>query len=456
MKYLLCTFFFAATFSLAAQSFEWTAKSAPETVSPVANQAAYEKAYSERQVGMAGTYYGNYDGRPTAYGETFRSANMTASHRLLPLGTLLQVINLDNGRRATVRVNDRGQECADCLIQLSSTAAASIGIQGYGQVSVERVGFSNWNPAPPAKAAPSPAVTYRNPAPMNGRVSPVTVGGNTTGWTPRGAVTTQQAPTAYGSTPTYQQNATPTPGTVRPGNVAVLSAPSVLSREVDPATRANQPATFSRRPTVVPQAQQTTVPQYTPPAATVQTYRAPQTYQAPTYQQPPAYQPENRYTTPRPVQLSPGQVTPQQAAPPQPTVQRFQSRGGTVRPQSYGQQPTKTNSYQAAPAAYAAVPQPKAVTPLATNTAPAPAPAASPTGFAVQLGAYNNAVYAQNRVNQLKASGLDNVFYVAATKADGQVINRVYAGTFSSMADAQVASIDIRNDYQIAGIVTKM
>lgn len=451
MKYLLCLFALMATMVTQAQSFEWNSKSpAPTQVTRSnADQAAYEKAYNERQVGMAGTYYGTAEGRQTAYGETFRNSAMTASHRLLPLGTLLQVINLDNGKRATVRVNDRGQACTDCLLQLSATAASSLGIQGYGQVSVERVGFSNWNPTPPTSMAQAP-VTYNNapsytpssygaPAPSGGVVRPVSIGGETVGWNAKGGSVPQTEPTSYGSVATYSQQ----PGQVHTGtvqttpnpqaNAVVLSAPSVLSREVDPATRANQPTTFSRRPTmVIPQ------PQPYSPTPSPQSY-----YQsAPAYQQPQPYYGQPTYTAPQPVQQSPAQVVPQAAAP-QPTVERFQARGGTVTPESYGQPVNVPTSYAAVPAAPIAAP------------APASAPGSRP-GFVVQLGAYNNELYAKNRVTQLQGSGLVNVFYVASKKPDGQVINRVYAGTFPSMADAQVVATDIRNDYQIAGIVTRL
>jgi cell division septation protein DedD len=89
--------------------------------------------------------------------------------------------------------------------------------------------------------------------------------------------------------------------------------------------------------------------------------------------------------------------------------------------------------------------------------APTAASAAAPTsGYVVQLGAYNNEVYALNRVNQLKQMGLSNVFYRTVQKPDGQVINRVYAGTFASMAEAQTASRLIQGNYQIAGIVSSL
>ena len=33
---------------------------------------------------------------------------MTAAHRTLPLGTIVRVTNLENGRSVVVRINDRG------------------------------------------------------------------------------------------------------------------------------------------------------------------------------------------------------------------------------------------------------------------------------------------------------------------------------------------------------------
>jgi cell division septation protein DedD len=89
--------------------------------------------------------------------------------------------------------------------------------------------------------------------------------------------------------------------------------------------------------------------------------------------------------------------------------------------------------------------------------APPPAaktPTASQRDYVVQLGAYNNELYAINRVSQLKQMGLNNVFYRAFQKPDGQFINRVFAGTFTTMAHAQQASKLIQGNYQIAGIVS--
>jgi len=90
--------------------------------------------------------------------------------------------------------------------------------------------------------------------------------------------------------------------------------------------------------------------------------------------------------------------------------------------------------------------------------APAAPVAATPIGgaYAVQLGAYSNEVYAQNRVAQLKGLGINNVFYRAVQKSDGQIINRVYSGNYTSIAEAQTASRSIQGNYKVAGIVSKL
>jgi cell division septation protein DedD len=74
--------------------------------------------------------------------------------------------------------------------------------------------------------------------------------------------------------------------------------------------------------------------------------------------------------------------------------------------------------------------------------------------YVVQLGAYNNENYAKARVEQLNQMGLSSVFYRSIQKPDGQMINRVFAGTFASMAEAQQAGKIIQGTYQIAGIAS--
>jgi len=84
------------------------------------------------QVGTASWYGKAFNGKTTASGEPYDMFQFTAAHRQLPLGTLVKVTNLRNGRSVVVRVNDRGPVPRSRIIDLSYGAARMIGIPGYG------------------------------------------------------------------------------------------------------------------------------------------------------------------------------------------------------------------------------------------------------------------------------------------------------------------------------------
>src|SRR5262249_32614037 len=69
-------------------------------------------------------------------GEVYDQYAMTAAHRTLPLGTTVQVTNLDNGRVTRVRINDRGPFVDDREIDLSYAAARELGMIGPGTCNV--------------------------------------------------------------------------------------------------------------------------------------------------------------------------------------------------------------------------------------------------------------------------------------------------------------------------------
>jgi rare lipoprotein A len=60
------------------------------------------------QFGLASWYGPGFHGEETASGEIFDQREMVAAHRTLPLGSVIRVTNLENGRRVTLRVIDRG------------------------------------------------------------------------------------------------------------------------------------------------------------------------------------------------------------------------------------------------------------------------------------------------------------------------------------------------------------
>ncbi len=54
------------------------------------------------------SFYGSESGELTANGEHYNPEGFTAAHRSFPFNTFVVAENLDNGRYATVRINDRG------------------------------------------------------------------------------------------------------------------------------------------------------------------------------------------------------------------------------------------------------------------------------------------------------------------------------------------------------------
>ncbi|HEU5250902.1 MAG TPA: septal ring lytic transglycosylase RlpA family protein [Thermoanaerobaculia bacterium] len=84
--------------------------------------------------GIASWYGGRdgFEGKPTASGEIYDSSLLTAAHRELPLGTVVDVTNLDNDRTVRVRINDRGPFVFGRVIDLSRNAAERIGLVGPG------------------------------------------------------------------------------------------------------------------------------------------------------------------------------------------------------------------------------------------------------------------------------------------------------------------------------------
>ncbi|HTL89847.1 MAG TPA: septal ring lytic transglycosylase RlpA family protein [Leptolyngbya sp.] len=89
-----------------------------------------------RASGMASWYGPGFDGNMSASGERFNQNALTAAHRTLPFGTVVQVTNLDNGRTVSVRITDRGPYAGNRLIDLSTGAARVLGLIQSGVAPV--------------------------------------------------------------------------------------------------------------------------------------------------------------------------------------------------------------------------------------------------------------------------------------------------------------------------------
>ncbi|HUK55425.1 MAG TPA: septal ring lytic transglycosylase RlpA family protein [Nitrospiria bacterium] len=89
-----------------------------------------------RESGIASWYGEEFQGRPTANGETYNMYAMTAAHRLMPLGTTVKVTRRETGQSVMVRVNDRGPFVRGRILDLSYGAARALGMTGTGTAPV--------------------------------------------------------------------------------------------------------------------------------------------------------------------------------------------------------------------------------------------------------------------------------------------------------------------------------
>ncbi len=113
--------------------------------------------------GIASWYGPTFYGHRTADGEIYNANDMTAAHPTLPMPVYVRVTNLDNGRQAVLRVNDRGPYANNRIIDVSEHAAEVLGFKraGTAHVRVQYIGRAD-NGAPPPADDDSPEVMADN------------------------------------------------------------------------------------------------------------------------------------------------------------------------------------------------------------------------------------------------------------------------------------------------------
>ncbi|MBU2876184.1 MULTISPECIES: septal ring lytic transglycosylase RlpA family protein [Alteromonadaceae] len=87
--------------------------------------------------GIASWYGQKFHGHLTANGEVYNMFAMSAAHKTLPLPSIVKVTNIENGKIAVVRVNDRGPFHHNRIIDLSYAAAMKIGVLDTGTAHVK-------------------------------------------------------------------------------------------------------------------------------------------------------------------------------------------------------------------------------------------------------------------------------------------------------------------------------
>jgi rare lipoprotein A len=98
---------------------------------------ASEKNAAETQLASHGVASFYTEGTQTANGERFDTHKLTAAHRTLPFGTRLRVTNVTTGRSVTVRVNDRGPFVPGRVVDVSYSAAETLGMVKRGIAKVK-------------------------------------------------------------------------------------------------------------------------------------------------------------------------------------------------------------------------------------------------------------------------------------------------------------------------------
>jgi rare lipoprotein A len=106
----------------------------PYQINGVWYYPAEDLTYDE--TGIASWYGEGFHGKYTANGEVYDLNALTAAHRTLPMPSIVQVTNLENGRTLKLRVNDRGPYLRGRIIDVSRRAAQLLGFEGEGTAKV--------------------------------------------------------------------------------------------------------------------------------------------------------------------------------------------------------------------------------------------------------------------------------------------------------------------------------
>lgn len=90
------------------------------------------------EVGLA-TFSGRErQGQTTASGELYDFQQLTAGHRYLPFNTMVRVTNMENNLSVQLRINDRGPDLPNRIIDLSFEAAKRLQLLKEG-VAIVRI-----------------------------------------------------------------------------------------------------------------------------------------------------------------------------------------------------------------------------------------------------------------------------------------------------------------------------
>ena len=97
--------------------------------------------YDYDEEGDASWYGPGFHKRPGSCGSIYDQYSYTAAHKTLPIPSVVEVTNVENGRKIKLVINDRGPFVDGRIIDLSQTAAEHLGThrRGIGKVRVRTI-----------------------------------------------------------------------------------------------------------------------------------------------------------------------------------------------------------------------------------------------------------------------------------------------------------------------------
>ena len=91
----------------------------------------------EQMDGIASWYGPNFHNKKTANGEIYNQNAYTVAHRILPLGSIIKITNLENSKKIYARVNDRGPYKKKRIVDVSKKIATELGFIDKGTARVK-------------------------------------------------------------------------------------------------------------------------------------------------------------------------------------------------------------------------------------------------------------------------------------------------------------------------------
>lgn len=118
--------------------------SPPSQQPPASHGSGHQAPGPVLERGQASYYHDSLAGNPTASGQPYDPAALTAAHRTLPFGSVVDVVRSD-GRWVRVRINDRGPFKRGRVIDLSRRAAEHVDMIQAGLADVAL--YLVWQPS---------------------------------------------------------------------------------------------------------------------------------------------------------------------------------------------------------------------------------------------------------------------------------------------------------------------